>query len=182
MKKVLQIIQLLLAIWGGISLLGVMLIAGCIHYVMTLENKTVVDKATKSDVRFVLNDCGLGNKRIDKVLNSYVSERLFIIGDYVDAYAIKITDITVDELINNKHNKVGLWYRGDALPPVLDDAVPIIGGWDVLPWFPTTDRIRTKDFYVYPRSIYYDGIRPDAARITLIQPAEKMVYYIDVKM
>ncbi|GHT44449.1 hypothetical protein FACS189454_01860 [Planctomycetales bacterium] len=182
MNRVLQIIQLLLTIWGGISLVGIGVLAGYILYLWTLENKTVVDKATKSDVTFVLNWCELGDQRIDKVLNSYVSARSFT-GDHLDAYAIKITDVTVDELINNKHNKAGLWYRGDNLPPVLDDAVSFISGWSEKPaWFPTKNSIRTQDFYVYPRSIHYHEIKPTAAFLIFIKPAEKTVYYIEAEI
>ncbi len=66
-----------LMIWGGISLIGIILIFGYLAYSTTIGNKTVENKATKSDVRFVLNWCGLGDDRIEKVTNSYESGRIW---------------------------------------------------------------------------------------------------------
>ncbi|MDJ1506236.1 hypothetical protein [Xanthocytophaga agilis] len=96
-EKMVKVSRLLLTIWGGISLIGVIVIGCYVIYSMTLGNRDVEGKATKSDVRFVLNWCGLGDERIEKVLNSYNSAHSFT-GDHLDVYEIKITNITVDEL------------------------------------------------------------------------------------
>jgi hypothetical protein len=181
-EKIFKISRQLLTIWGGISLLGVIAIGGYLLYSMTLGNTNVEGKATKSDVRFVLNWCGLGDQRTDKVLKSYKSARSFT-GDHLDAYAIKITNVTVEELTNTNDNRQGQWYRMDSLPTVLDEAVSFIGGWQhETPWFPTEDSLRTKDFYVYPWSIYCHGVTPSATELIFINPKEKMVYYVGAKM
>jgi len=180
--KVFKISRQLLTIWGGISLIGVIVIVGYLLYSTTLGNTTVEGKATKSDVRFVLNWCELGDQRIDKVLKSYKSARS-LTGDHLDAYAIKITNVTVDELLNNTPNRTGQWYRMDSLPKVLDEAVAFVGSWQhETPWFPSEDILRTKDFYVYPWSIYCHGISPTSAKLIFINPTEKMVYYISAEM
>ena len=181
-ERIFKVSRLFLTIWGGISLLGVIAICSVLLYFMTLGNTNVEGKATKSDVRFVLNWSGLGDHRIDKVLKSFTSARSFT-GDYLDAYAIKITNVTVDELKNRNHNRSGPWYRMDSLPTLLDDAVSFIGRWQhEIPWFPTEDSLRTKDFYVYPWSINFHGISPTATELIFINPTEKMVYYIGAKM
>lgn len=180
-EKVLKISRLLLTIWGGISLVGIIAIGGYLAYSMTLGNTNVVGKATKSDVRFVLNWCGLGDNRIENVNNSYTSARSFT-GDHLDAYEIKITNVTIDE-IEKGNDGLGQWYRCDSLPKVLDEAVGFIGGWQhETPWFPTEKEIRTKDFYVYPWSIYCHGITPTATELIFVKPAEKKIYYISAKM
>jgi hypothetical protein len=181
-EKLFKISRQLLTIWGGISLIGVIAIGGYILYSMTAGSSKVEGKATNSDVKFVLNWCGLGDQRIDKVLKSYTSARSFT-GDHLDAYAIKITNVTVDELTNRSPNGPGQWYRMDSLPTVLDEAVSFIGGWQhETPWFPTEDSLRTKDFYVYPWSIYCHGVTPTATELIFVKPKEKMVYYVSAKM
>ncbi|HLF53207.1 hypothetical protein [Flavobacterium sp.] len=180
-EKIFKIIRQLLTIWGGISLLGLILIGGYLGYSMTLANKNIEDKATKSDVRFVLNWCELGDERIEKVNKSYTSGRSFT-GDHFDAYSIKISNVTIDEL-EKQNNSTGQWYRCDSLPKILNDAVSFAGSWQhETPWFPTEKKIRTKDFYVYPWSIYCNGISPSGVQLIFINPKEKTVYYIDAEM
>ena len=181
-NKILKIGRQILTIWGAISLVGVIVIIGYLAYSMTLGNENIENKATKSDVRFVLNWCGLGDQRIEKVVHSYTSARSFT-GDYLDAYEIKITNVTVDELINENDSKPGHWYRMDSLPTVLDQAVTFVGGWQhETPWFPTEEKLRKKDFYVYPWSIYCHGVTPTAAELIFVNPTEKKVYYVGSKM
>ena len=180
--KILKICRLLLTIWGGISLLGVIIIVGYLFFSMTLGNTNVEDKATKSDVRFVLNWCGLGDQRIDQVLKSYTSARSFT-GDHLDAYAIKITSVTLDELTNKDKFSSGQWYAMDSLPPILDEAVSFVSRWEEeIPWFPTESSLRTADFFVYPWSINCHGVRPNSAQLIFINYKDKTVYYISVKM
>jgi hypothetical protein len=173
--------QRILIIWGGISLIAIILIVSYLIYIMTIGNRPENDKATKSDVRFVLNWCTLGDDRVEKVVNSYISPTS-LTGDHIDEYSIKITHVTKDEL--EKINIIqGRWYRCDSLPNTLDDAVKFIGEFeDETSWFPKEEKIRTKDFYVYPWSMEYHGISPYAAQLIFINPNEKIVYYIDAKI
>lgn len=166
-----------LAIWGGVSLGGIILILGYLAYSTTIGNKTVENKATRSDVRFVLNWCGLGDQRIEKVTNSYESSRSFT-GDYLDAYAIDISEVTLDEL----KNKNG-FYRLDSLPQVLNDAVKMASGWQhKIHWFPRLEDLKKEDVYVYPWSIHCNGIAPSGAELIFVLPKDKKVYYIGTKM
>ncbi len=176
-NKLFNIGKKALTIWGGISLIGLILILSYIAYSLTLGNKTVENKATISDVRFVLNWCRLGDQRIEKVTNSYVSGRSFT-GDYLDAYAIEINKVTHKELTNIKG-----WYRIDSLPPILNDAVNMAIGWQhEIPWFPKLAEFKQEDVYVYPWSIYCNGIKPKSAELIFVIPKEKKVYYIGTKM
>lgn len=175
--KVKRIGKNILAIWGGISLIGIILFLGYLAYSMIIGNKTVENEATKSDVRFVLNWCGLGDQRIEKVTNSYESGRSFT-GDYLDAYGIEISNVTLDEL----KNKNG-FYRLDSLPQVLNDAVKMTNGWQYeIPWFPKLEELKQEDVYVYPWSIYCNGITPSGAELIFVIPKDKKVYYIGTKM
>jgi hypothetical protein len=181
-EKIFKLSRQLLTVWGAISLLGLIATGGYLFYSMTIGNTNIEGKATKSDVRFVLNWCGLGDQRIEKVLKSYTSARSFT-GDHLDAYAIKITNVNLDELTITKGNSHGSWYRMDSLPTVLDEAVSFVGGWQhETPWFPTEESLRTKGFYVYPWSIYCHGVSPSAAKLIFIDPTEKIVYYISAEM
>ncbi|WP_272023421.1 hypothetical protein [Olleya namhaensis] len=176
-EKIYNLGKKALMIWGGISLIGIILIFGYLAYSTTIGNKTVENKATKSDVRFVLNWCGLGDDRIEKVTNSYESGRSFT-GDYLDAYGIDISKVTHDELKNKKG-----FYRLDSLPKVLNDAVEMTNGWQYqIPWFPKLKDLQKEDVYVYPWSIYCNGIDPSGAELIFVIPNENKVYYIGTKM
>jgi len=179
---ILKIPKQILTVWGAISLTGVIAMVGYLAYSKTLGNTNIENKASTSDVRFVLNWCGLGDQKIEKVINSFTSACSFT-GDHHDAYAIKITNVTVDELINSSDNRAGKWYRADNLPEILDDAVTFVCGWqNETLWFPAEESIRTQDFYVYPWSICFHGISPTAAQFIFINPSEKIIYYVSKKI
>ena len=143
-----KIWQRILIIWGGISLVGIILLVSYLCYALTLGNKASNDEATKSDVRFVLNWCELGDDRIERVIKSYTSASS-LNGDHLDAYSIKISHVTTDELKKTRYG-IGKWYRCDTLQKtLLNDAVSFVGGFqNETPWFPKEEILRTKDYYV----------------------------------
>jgi len=181
MKRILKIGKWILLVWGGLSLIGAVAIVGMIAYRVGVGNRTKTDKKSSHDVRFVLNWCNLGDNRIEKVIHSHVSARSFT-GDHLDAYAIKITNVTVEELTANTDEFSGRWYRGDQLPKVLDNAVSFVGGWlHEIDWFPTEVELRSCEIYIYPWSIYCHGIRPSSAEIIFVRPKDKMVFFFSGK-
>jgi len=175
--RILAIARWTLLIWGALSLIGV------IGFAMTAAfwNRDKTDTATAHDVRFVLNWCELGEQRIEKVVHSHVSSRSFT-GDHLDAYAIKISHIELAELTGSVDPIRGRWYRGDRLPEVVGDAVGFAGPWlHELPWFPSERELRSAEFYVYPWSIHYHGVRPSAAELIFIRPSDRMLFYFGAK-
>lgn len=171
-------------LWGGLSLLGAAIIAGVAVYAFGFGGRTKDDMASVHDVRFVLNWCGLGDQRIEKVVHSHVSPRSFN-GDYLEAYAIKVSHLELTELtVTSDHLHIG-WYRGDQLPKILGDAVTLVGGWlhgHEIPWFPTEAELRSMDIYVYPWSINCHGIEPTAEQIIFVRPSDRMVFYLGCKI
>ena len=147
---------------------------------MTLGNTNSIDQANKSDVKFVLNWCGLGDARIENVNHSLVSARSFN-GDHLDAYSIKVSSITVEELEKGNGN-LGQWHRCDSLPVILSEAVQFVSiSQEDIKWFPNEEELRTKNFYVYPWSIYCTGISPSGAELIFVNPSENIVYFISSK-
>jgi hypothetical protein len=131
-------------------------------------------------VRFVLNWCGLGDQRGERVTRSHVSARSFT-GDYLDAYAIAVTHIDTAELTSASDND-RRWYRGDQLPQPLSDAVDFVGASrSEIPWFPTEGELRSSQFYVYAWEILLHGTRPTAAQLIFVRPSDKMVFYVGCK-
>jgi len=170
----------ILAIMGAIS--GV-LILGLIAYLVfffTVGNTTEDDKADIDDVRFVLNWCDLGDERIESVLHSRVSARAM--GDHFDAYAIKILNVTIDEIENPQSRRVK-WTPGSDLNGVLHEAVKFASGWvdfENLSWFPSEKLLFSKEIYVYPWSIRMGGYDVVSAKLIFINPSKKMVYYASI--
>ena len=183
-ERIIKISKIALMTWGGISFIGVIIIVFMFFCPSGLSSETeiVTDKATKEDVRFVLNWCELGEERIEKVLKSSISPRSFT-GDHLDAYSIKISHVDISELKRNEDMRPGQWYRGDSLPKILDDAITFIGGFHhETSWFPSEKNIKTSDYYIYPWSIYCHGVTPSSAQIIIVKPTEKIVYYMSVEI
>ena len=184
MQKVFRFLKWFLIIWGGISLLGAVGIGGFFAYQRGPGNIDRQDDATIEDVAFVLNWCELGAERIERVVHSHVSSRS-LTGDHLDAYAIKISHVTIAELTTQKKGAPGRWYRGDKVPGVLDDAIDFLGGWienDEIPWFPNEAELRSERYFVYPQSIHYHGVRPSAAQLVFVQPSARMIFYFSGKV
>lgn len=170
-----------LFVWGAVTLLGTIALAALVAYQLGPGNRDKDDSASIRDVRFVLNWCGLGDQRIQKVLHSHVSGRSFT-GDYLDAYAIKISHVDLAELTTTAGDQRRRWYRGDQLPQVVDDAVDFIGGClNQLPWFPRGRELRSSEFYFYPWGIQLHGTVPSAAELIFVRPADNMVFYLGCK-
>jgi hypothetical protein len=180
--RILPIVRWILFVWGGVSLFGTIVLVVFLAFQLG-GNRNKSGGASASDVRFVLNWCRLGEERIEKVRQSHVSSRS-LTGDYLNAYAIEISHVDIAELTKPTRDFDARWYRGDQLPKVLDDAVSFVGGWlhrDEISWFPREAELRSAEFYVYPWSIYCHGVRPSAAQLIFIRPADKMVFYFGAK-
>jgi hypothetical protein len=179
MKKILSIAKWLLIVWGAISLVVVFVIGGFIAYKVGPGNQDKTDLASPDDVRFVLNWPNLRDNRIEKVIHSYVSARS-LLGDHIDAYAIKIKHVSLEELTSSTDDLTGRWYRGDQLPKTLDDAVSFVGSLlksDRLFWFPKETELRSSEVYIFLCSVYCHGIRPSAAEMIFVRPKDNMVFY-----
>jgi hypothetical protein len=125
-----------------------------------------IDTATDRDVQYVLDECGLGHSRIEKVVHSYISPRSMT-GDHLDAFAIKVAGIDESELSDGSK-----WFRCDQLQGVAKSAVAFSPGWvrDVS-WFPTD--LTSPDFYV--RVLKFEDI--SMIELVFVRPSDGMVYF-----
>ena len=138
-------------------------------------------QASKEDVRFVLNWCTLGDDRIEEVVHSYVSSRSFT-GDHLDAYAIRISHVDEAELKKDDFGQG--WTRCDQTTGVLNDALSFVQGWlpsKEIPWFPSSEELRSKDMYVFPWRIDCAGTKPNSVELIFVRPRDKMVFFISCK-
>ncbi len=180
--SVLEIAKRSLLMWGGCSLAGGIVLTAYIGYQLGPGNRDRRDSATPRDASFVLNNCELGQDRIKRVVHSYVSSRSFT-GDHLDAFAIEISHVELAELTSKTHASATRWYRGDQLPQILDEAVKFVSLWNHdIPWLPSEAALKSADIYVYPKSIYCHGIKPFAAELIFIRPADRMVYFVEGKL
>lgn len=188
MKRIWPALKWCLIVWGAVSLIGAVIVGisvarrfGAAESILGTANGSPSAKASKEDVRFVLNWCRLGDSRTEEVIHSYVSSRSFN-GDHLDAHAIRISHVSIDEL---KHDDFGAgWYRCDQLKGILADALDFVGGWssnEDIKWFPTKEQLLTSDYYVYPWSIYCHGTRPSSAELIFVRPSDRMIFYFGCK-
>ena len=89
-------------VWGIICAIGLVLLI--VKTTAQLTPREKINEATNEDVEFVLNWTGLGSDRIQEVNNSYSSLMSFT-GDHLEAYAIKISGLSLEEL--NKTSDFG---------------------------------------------------------------------------
>jgi hypothetical protein len=176
-------LKTILAIWGGVSGILLIIAVSYVAYSFTAGNTVRLDSATKKDVRFVLNWCELGEQRIESVLHSYESARSFT-GDHLDAYAIKVTNVSLSELEKPSHDYIK-WTRGDNLNGFLKQGVELISSFadlGKLKWFPDLEELSSDKIYVNSWLIEIHSERPTAAQIIFVNPKEKIVYYASVKI
>jgi len=179
-QKIFKVTRWLLMVWGGISLVGGLFLVGGIAYQLGPGNRDKFDRASVHDVRFILNWCGLGEKRTERVVHSYQSGRSFT-GDHLDAYQIKVSNLSPEELCPPKSD---CWYRGDQLPKIPDEALQFITGSSndrEAPWFPTAEQIRTKNYFVQVWSVYYRGDHVGSAQVIIARPEDSMIFYMSGK-
>lgn len=171
-----------LIIWGASSFVVTIGIVALFVYQTSFGNRTKENALSPKDVRFVLGQCALEQERVESVVHSYVSSRSFS-GDHLDAYAIKISNVADAELQPRANARSLKWYRGDALPELLDQAIKSVStSRKEIPWFPTEAELRTSDFYVYPWMIRCSGLDPSAATLIFVRPSDRMLFYFDFKI
>lgn len=148
-----------------------------------VDSGPAINRATGHDVRFVLSGCRLGETRTETVVYSYVSPRSFT-GDHVDAYAIKVRNLTAADLPAPSNNFDGGWVRGDQLDAATRDAVHLASAFNRsidLAWFPTEDQLTSSHYYVWVLRIVIHGLRPTAAQLIFARPDDSMIFYSSVK-
>src|SRR5918999_6024477 len=106
-----------LAIWGALCLVLLVIVTIAIAYYFTIGVQPRDGRATKDDVRFVLNWPELGDDRIEAVVESHESSVHFS-GDHFTAYAIRVTTLSESELTSR-----GRWVRGDRADALMADAI-----------------------------------------------------------
>ena len=147
-------------------------------YQFYFGNKAEINNTTTNDVRFVLNWPGLGEERIQSVLNSYESARS-LTGDHLDAYEIQTSSISIEEL-----QDINYWTRGDKLNGILKEGVDLVNMFihsDMIPWFPDKKTVNSNQIYIYSWSILFHNKRATSAKIIFVKPSENMVYYASIK-
>lgn len=105
-------------------LLALALIVG---YRIGQGNRDRIHSASRQEVVHVLNWCGLGAGRFEQVLHSHISARS-VTEDHLDAFHIRISEAESSELLTKTNNATGQWYRGDQLPPLLQETVSFVAG------------------------------------------------------
>jgi len=181
-SRQLSILKWFLIGWGAVSFLLVAAFIVLTAYDMFIDSRTTKDTASIRDVRFFVGG-NLAHAQVEKIVHSYRSDRSFT-GDHLDAYAVKMSNLSADQLTASTPSSSEHWYRGDEpLPKVLDDAVSFVeAGHSEVPWFPMEPEVRSKTFYICPVEIYSYGLKLISAGLILVRPADGMAFYIELKV
>lgn len=177
MKQTAAILKRALMIWGAVSLLGMIIFFGTVGYQLGIKNAKVEDD--DQDVRFVHEWFGLGHDRDAQIVHSHNPTGSWS-GDYEKAFAIKLVDLDESEIVQ-RHGV----SRGDELTATIRGAVEFVTDFTDdgrMPWFPKTDEILSKEYFVYPVRMVHQGTYPDAVHILFIRPADKMAFFAAVKI
>jgi|SRR6185312_11836878 len=184
--RILKVVKWFLLIWGGFSFAAAI---GLVVYVafwirLRVPTHEKIDSASPNDVRYVVNGCHFGEKQIEQVVHSYIGPRGFLNGGYVDAFAIKISNVNDVDFISRPEAPNEHWFRGDHLPETLDAAVTLVANWhDQFAWFPTGAELRSPDVYVYPTEFYgcCGSVEPTMATIIFVRKADNIMFYFNYK-
>ena len=171
----------ILAFVGGAALVFMAIATVSALYYSQWGNAPKHNVKNKQDVRFILNWSRLGEDRIKSVKHSYVSERS-LTGDHIDAYAIEITSVSIDELENQKYIK---WMRGDKAEGIFKEAIELASGFvdlDKLTWFSSKEVLLSKKIYMNSWAIMLHGEHVTQAKLIFAVPSENMIYYVSVKV
>ena len=178
MSRLTALLKRGLMIWGGISLLGIIIFYATIAYQIGTREKRTVENDDQ-DVRFVLDWFGQRPDEKANIVHSYHPTGSWS-GDYTKAFAMKLARIEASEL-----NQQQGMSRGDKLTPVIRNAVAFVLSFTderQVPWFPKSDQILSNKYYVYPVRMVLLGSYPDSAHLLFIRPADSMVFFIAVKI
>ena len=177
-KTLLAVLKWYLIVAGAVATLLFVFAVGSLAYEFTFANKLQVNSAKPKDVRYVLNWAGLGNLEILSIPNSHESPSSFT-GDHLTAYAIKVDGLTPESLKSDGHRR---WYRGDNLPPNLQEAVKMINSYRYsIPWFPQTSELTSKRMYFFPWNLKFFGERLNSMQVIIARPDDGMIFFIGEK-
>ena len=182
MIRIPNIIKNVFAIWGAVSFLAILLIGGYVGYKIGPGNTDRTNKATAKDVRFVLNWCELGEKRFKNIIHSFESSRS-LTGDHYNAYELRISHVDLG-VLKKTDDMSTQWIRGDKVSPVLKDAISLVSTFrndQTKKWFPATQELLSKKFYVYAWRTVLHGAQTTSAQLIFIRPADDTVFYASVK-
>jgi hypothetical protein len=159
-----------LAVWGAASLLFLVAIT---FWIFTPWSDVRLDRATREDVRFVVNWTELGEQRVERVLRSYQSARHFT-GDHFDAFAIRLNSLSAPELASNPR-----WVRGDRADDVIKKAVEFVTSTPAeLNWLPSGEAFLTEGYYIWRGRVELNGDDVTAAAVIFAHPASQTVFYV----
>ena len=172
-----HILHRALLIWGAISLvatLGFAIFAAVTARHLFAHSKSNTNEpVTVTAPRDVLELCSLSEDRFQKVLQQYTSDHPPADLRHVEACQIQLSSVDPNEL-------TAPWHRGDQLPKVIDDAIPMVAGLHhEMPWFPDETELRSQDFSVFPRSLNYEYGRFTGVELIFIRLSDKTVFYFD---
>ena len=157
MKKIVIIVKWLLIVWGGLCLIGALVIGGFFVYELGPVIAAEINSASVDDVQFILNWCNLGDGRIEKVVKSHVSAGPLFTGDHLDAYAIKMTHVSIEELTASTDPRTHGTGRHHFLKVLMMLLLLwAVVGSDEIGWFPKEEELRSSEVYVFPWSIYFE--------------------------
>jgi hypothetical protein len=185
MSKTGDVVKKTLQIWGVIALAGVLGLLLFVYYGLSSESKETVDGASRRSINFALNASGFGEERLAKVVRTYESRRSFT-GDGFDVYAIQLTHVSEEELLAESDGSGRRkFFRGDHLPDHLVDALEffrLYSGANSYVALPDEEELRSKELYVYARSITYSDNRVYMAELVFVRPSDSMLYFFDGKI
>jgi hypothetical protein len=178
MKYIKLSLQLLGALFLALAIFSV----SYYFYLVRFERALAQNLAASNEVAFVFNWGNLGQEKIEKVLNSYRSDRSdrSMSGDHLDAYEILAKEIPLQLL-----SKENGWTQGSKLSNIQIDAIELISSFavlDDLAWFPKESELKSENVFIYTWSVQYHGDRATSAQVIFAVPSHKKVYYSSVKM
>lgn len=169
-----KIVSYVLQVIGALALLFVGTIAVWLYFFSPfLPHK----RSGKDEAVFVLNWAGLNPAQQWRVIDSTVSERN-ITGDHTDYYCIQLENIEIDE--RNRDD----WKPGPEANPLTLQALEEALQWAQMEGakcMPTFERANSRAMDIMFWSMTTHGRQPTAAKILLLEPSTRRLFYVSYK-
>jgi len=168
-------LRISLQIIGALTLGAILLIA---LWLLLFSRLTPSSPLNKSDAVFVLNWAGIDNNQNWEVIESSVSTRSFT-GDHTDFYCIQLEQLNIDEKSLQED-----WRQGPEENALFAEAVESAAMWahhEGSECFPSPELANSSRMQIMFQSVISHNRRATAAKVILLEPESKKLFYVSYK-
>lgn len=162
---------------GGVSLLAVLALVG-----LSLHGRYRDQHPRPTDLAYILGWAGLGGStEIVEILHSYNSGANPVVGDRVEAYALRLSRTLSD--LDRTDSKRKVWQRGPISEPLLVEALETAVRFarSEAAWFPESEVVNSPRFFLSFQQITAYHQQTEAVDMTAYDTQTHILYHAEIR-